>query len=64
MWGRSDTVSNYLRFTFILLSPLLPLLQVDAFLLTVVYGFIRSSDTNNSIQSLTGIYHDTATECP
>ena len=49
---------------FNLLPFLLLLLQIDAFLLTVVSACIRLCDADNSTQSLTRIYHHTATENP
>ena len=60
--GTSDTIKSYSR--FILFPSLLPLLQVDAFVLTVVTACIRSCDTNNSTKSLIRIYHRTAAESP
>ena len=60
--GTSDTIKSYSR--FILFPSLLPLLQVDAFVLTVVTACIRSCDTNNSTKSLIRIYHLTAAESP
>ena len=41
---------------------ILPLLQVDAFLQTVVSACIRPYDANDPIQNLTRMYHHTATE--
>ena len=46
----------YWNFILVSLSFLLPLLQVDAFLLTAVSVCIRLFDTNHSIQSLTRKY--------
>ena len=47
------------------MSPsLLPLLQVNAFLLIVVSACIRCCDPNNSTQNLKWMYHHTATEIP
>ena len=57
------TIKNYS--SFILLPSLLSLLQVDAFLLTIVSPYIRLiTDTNNFTKRLTRMYHHTATESP
>ena len=58
--GRSDTIKIYS--SFILLSSLLSLLHVDAFLMTVVSACIRPCDTKHFNKSLTRMYHHTATE--
>ena len=60
--GRSDTIKIYS--SFILLSSFLPLLEVDAFLLTLASACIRPCDTNNFTKSLTRKHHHTATESP
>ena len=58
--GRSDTIKSYS--SFVLLPSLLPLLQVDTFLLTLVSGCIRPCDTNNSTKRFTRIYRHIATD--
>ena len=48
--------------SFILLPFFFSLLQVDAFLLTIVSAYIRPCDTNNFTKRLTRMYHHSATE--
>ena len=50
--------------SFILLPSLLSLLQVDAFLLTLVCSYIRPCDTNNLITRLTRMYQHAAIQNP
>ena len=62
--GKEIPYKNYSSFIFIFLPYLLPLLQVDAFMLTTVSAGIRPCITKNSFQSLTRMYHYTAIESP
>ena len=63
MWGGMIPY-KIIQIFFILLPSSLTLLQVDDFLLTVVYTCTRSCDTDNSTQSFKRMYYHTATEGP